>query len=478
MHDKTKGRLMRGLLALLVAHAAVACSTAARDAKVAPSFPRGPEHVCTVQSEAGESPVPVGPTDPSWGCPGADATLVVFGDYECIVTAAFLIDAVDWLKYLYGPEQLRVVWKDYPLSDIHRNAQKVAELGQRVFATAGAEAFWRFQRYALQHQDQLGADPFKDWVRFAGVAPEKLWPAAEGDARHAPDQASAREAVAVDLKLAETLGVRSTPTLFVNGVRVNGLRRPEDLERLIQEEIAAATTVRKGGAPREQWYAQRSSERFQQPTPEYLARPMPTQEEAANPGGEAAESQAGEPLREVAIEVGDSPARGPKQAPVTIVVFSDFQCPFCARGEEVLAAVRGKFSDKVRVVWKHMPLSFHDQAGPAARLAEAARVKGGDAAFWRVHDALFAAQAELGRPLYEGIARQVGLDAQQLDAILADPKGKARIMADMEQARRLGIQGTPTFVVNGKLVEGALPEAEFFSLIELVLAEAKAAGKP
>ena len=103
----------------------------------------------------------------------------------------------------------------------------------------------------------------------------------------------------------------------------------------------------------------------------------------------------------------DDPVRGSSRAPVTLVAFSDFQCPFCARAEPTLAELLKTYGDKLRVVWKHQPLSGHPQAMPAALAAEAARQQG---KFWEMHDRLFSHQAELSPQAYERWAAELGLD--------------------------------------------------------------------
>ena len=118
-------------------------------------------------------------------------------------------------------------------------------------------------------------------------------------------------------------------------------------------------------------------------------------------------------------------SRGNKAAPVTIVLFSDFQCPFCSRVEPTLEQVLATYGDKVRVAWKHQPLAFHPNAVPAAEAAEAAREQG---KFWEMHDALFQNQQALSPETYERLARQLGLERRRLQGVaLAAGKNRARI---------------------------------------------------
>jgi len=149
------------------------------------------------------------------------------------------------------------------------------------------------------------------------------------------------------------------------------------------------------------------------------------------------------------------------------VVFSDFQCPFCSRVEPTLKQVEQSYGDKVRIVWKHKPLPMHPNAKPAAEAAEAAREQG---KFWQMHDKMFAAQGELSPASYEKWARELGLDVARFKASIASGRNTARIDADDGQASAIGINGTPTMVVNGEKVVGAVPFENLKAVIDRQLA--------
>jgi protein-disulfide isomerase len=166
----------------------------------------------------------------------------------------------------------------------------------------------------------------------------------------------------------------------------------------------------------------------------------------------------------------DDPVKGNPKAPVTVVVFSDFQCPFCGRVEPTLKRIEETYGAKVRIAWKHKPLSFHPNAMPAALAAEAAREQG---KFWQMHDKMFAAQQELSPAAYERWARELGLDLGRFKAAQASEKLKARVQEDEALATRLGIDGTPTMAVNGELVVGAVPYENFKAVIDRKLASAR-----
>ncbi len=167
------------------------------------------------------------------------------------------------------------------------------------------------------------------------------------------------------------------------------------------------------------------------------------------------------------------PSKGPKDALVTIVEFSEFQCPFCARVLPTTKQVIDTYGDKVRIVWRNNPLGFHNNAGPAAAVAMEAYSQGGNDKFWEVHDTLFANQKALGRPELEGYAGKAGLDAAKVKKALDEGTHKAAIDGDQALATQLGARGTPYFFVNGRQLRGAQPFAAFQKVIDEELATAE-----
>ncbi len=148
----------------------------------------------------------------------------------------------------------------------------------------------------------------------------------------------------------------------------------------------------------------------------------------------------------VQIPVEDSPVRGNDAASVTVVEFSDFQCPFCNRAAPIVTKLLAEFEGQVRLVFKHLPLPSHPHARIAAAAAEAAREQG---KFWEMHDLLFQNTDALERDDLRGYAQQLGLDVSRFETALDSPETYARLERDLDQARRVGANGTPTFFVNG-----------------------------
>ena len=176
-----------------------------------------------------------------------------------------------------------------------------------------------------------------------------------------------------------------------------------------------------------------------------------------------------------AIEPGDSPARGNPKAPITIVSYSEFQCPFCARVVPTLRELEKAYPDQIRLVWKHLPLAFHESAPLAA---EAALAAGEQGKFWEMHDRLFAAQDRLDLPTLEEHARALALDVPRFRAALDGAKFKARVDADLKLAKDADISGTPTFFINGERLAGAQPLSAFVHQVETALAKLKGLPPP
>lgn len=168
------------------------------------------------------------------------------------------------------------------------------------------------------------------------------------------------------------------------------------------------------------------------------------------------------------IAVGASPSRGSASAPVTITVFSDFQCPFCSKAESTVRDLEAAYPGKIRFVFKNNPLPFHEHARLAAKATLAANEQG---KFWEYHDALFAHQKDLDRASLERYAEDLGLDLRRFRAALDDARLDTVVEADVTEAHRLDLKGTPSFFVNGRFIQGAQPLAAFRAKVDQALAE-------
>jgi protein-disulfide isomerase len=429
------GTLRSGLYAAIVEKGATAVvMLPGAPGAAAPAAPPAPP--ATVYRK-----VTVRADDPSRGPADAKLTVVLFSDFQC----PFCSRVEPTLKELEGafPGQVRIVWKHQPLP-FHPNARPAA-----LAAEAAREQgkFWQMHEKMFANQQQLSPAAYEGWAREIGLDLARFKAAvaaSSGEARIAEDQALGRQ-----------VGADGTPTMFFNCRQVVGALPIGAMRPIVEEELKKADALLAKGAKRGPGFHAEACDA------NLAAAPAPAARAAAAPGPAVEAGPVKVDLRP------DDPVKGNPRAPVTVVVFSDFQCPYCSRVEPTLAQVEKAYGDKVRIAWKHKPLPFHPNAGPAAEAAEAAREQG---KFWQMHDKMFAAQQELSPASYERWARELGLDLARFKAAVASGKFKARIQEDDAQAGRLGIDGTPTLVINGEKVVGAQPFEAMKAVIDRKLA--------
>jgi protein-disulfide isomerase len=172
----------------------------------------------------------------------------------------------------------------------------------------------------------------------------------------------------------------------------------------------------------------------------------------------------------VTIPTAGSPVRGPEGAAVTLVEFSDFQCPYCFEAVGKLNAVLNAYPGKVKLIFKEFPLETHSQAALAADAAIAAHRQG---KFWEMHDALFAHRRDLSRPTILGLARDLGLDVNRFQTDLDSPETKKTVANDVRDGDRAGVEGTPSVYIDGQQYNGSLDLAAMRKVIDAELRKAK-----
>lgn len=183
--------------------------------------------------------------------------------------------------------------------------------------------------------------------------------------------------------------------------------------------------------------------------------------------GSAAPAGTGQ-VRRVNVATDGDPSIGPEDAPVTIIEFSDFQCPYCAQWHlQVYQQIMSAYPGQIKFVYRDNPLPSHPEAEPAA---EAANCAGEQGAYWKFHDALFNGQYGLSRSAYDQYAADLGLNTSAFDTCLDSHRYQDEVRADASDAARVGISSTPSFVINGRLLVGALPFADFKAVIDEELA--------
>ena len=378
---------------------------------------------------------------PTRGSKDAKVTIVMWSDYQCPFCGRVeptLKQVMDTYK-----SDVRIVWKNQPLS-FHPNAMPAAEAATAVYKEGGNDKFWAMHDKLFENQRDLSPENYKKWAGEVGVNMGKWQAAVDGH--------KFKDDIQKDMTLGNSVGANGTPAFYIDGREVSGAQPFESFKAVIDDELKKADALLKKGVKKPELYAKLLDEN---------AKAQPSA-----PTAVAAPPDNGAPVK---IDAGSSPAKGPKNAPITIVEFSDFQCPFCSRAEPTITRIMDEYKGKVRVVWKNQPLPFHPNAMPAAEAAMAAGEQGAEK-FWEMHDKLFADQQALGPDKYAQYAKEIGLDMGKWKAALDAHKDKAAIDDDMKIGTSVGAQGTPTFFINGKKLVGAQPFEQFKTVIDAELA--------
>jgi len=418
---------------------------------------KGPD----IQAEAGSASgvpdqssasVPVSAKDPQWGDATAPVTIVTVSDFQCPFCSR-VEPTLKQIRDKYGPKKVRMVWKNNPLP-FHSNARPAAEAAMAVFGLKGNEAFWKFHDTAFSNQQALTPENFEKWAAEAGVDKAKFKEAL------ASKKFSAK--IDEDMALSNKIGANGTPAFRINGVTVSGAQPLDKFTEVIDAQLAEAQKLIAGGARPADVYVTLTNKN-QAAGPDKPAAP------AAKPDAEEEDKAVWKvPVLE------DDPVRGPKDALVTMVVFSDFQCPFCKRVEDTLKQVADAYGNDVRFVWKDNPLPFHPRAKPSATLARYAYKQKGDKGFWEAHDALFASNPKLEDEDLKGIAEKIGLNWDDVKKAIDSNKFGDRFDSSVDLASDLQARGTPHFFINGVRLSGAQPLDAFKKAIDEQLGKAKA----
>ncbi|HEY0708060.1 MAG TPA: thioredoxin domain-containing protein [Polyangia bacterium] len=372
---------------------------------------------------------------PRKGPKDAKVTIVEFSDFQCPFCSR-VNPTLKQIEEKYGKD-VAIVFVNQPLS-FHAQARGAAaaflaahkqgkawEMHDKLFANQQALMPADIEKYA----QELGLNLPRFKKDVADPATEKM--------------------IADDQALASSVGADGTPAFYINGRELSGAQPFASFQTMIDEELKKANDLLKQGVKPAELYAKAVEANA-----------------AAAPAAPAA-AAAPAPGAKVDVQVGAAPVKGPKNAPVTVVLFSDFQCPFCSRALPVLKQIEDNYKGKVRIAFKHLPLPFHDKAQLAAEASMAANEQG---KFWEYHDKLFANQTALDRPSLEKYAQELGLNTGKFKTALDTGKYKKLVEDDAKIAGTVGATGTPTFFVNGKSIVGAQPFDQFKSAIDAELA--------
>lgn len=393
------------------------------------------------------------PPAPIRGAARAPVLIVAVGEYECPFCKRAEVTLAQ-LRAEYG-DQIRLLWRHDPLP-FHLRARPIAKA---VLAAERQGKFWQMHDAVFASADLSDAG-----LRAAAVV------AGLDLARFQIDVTDPTFNARLDNEIAQAsaVGVTGTPTFFINGKRLVGAQPQPSFRREVDAALASAATVPETATDIDaaRWLAHAGPEGAQLYRWLVLGEPAPM---PRPPVPESAQSVWNLPVDPRDAIQGDS-----EQAVVTLVAFTDFQCPFCARAAGTVKVLQEKYGKALRVVLKHNPLPFHPMARPAALAAIAAGRQG---KFWPMHDKLFDHAQDLDEGHFFKWAKQLGLDQGRFRRDKADAAANRQIDDDMAMAEAVEARGTPTFFVNGRKIIGAQTAEVFSVVIDEEIAAARDAGR-
>ena len=337
----------------------------------------------------------------STGAVEPSITIVEFSDFACPYCSK-MVPVIDDLLKAY-PGQVQVIVKDFPLP-IHPGS----ELAHEACLAAKAQGkYWEMYHLLYADQRHLEKSDLLADARHLHLDVPRF--------QRALDSHEYRSAVRDSVAEGRALGVNATPTFFLNGEKLSGVQSFDFLKGQVQAALDGTLPQRPGtDSKREEMVA------------------------------------------------ANSPVRGSPDAPVTIVEYADFQCPFCASAEKSVALLLREYPGKVNIVFKNFPLDFHADSMLAHRAALAAGEQG---KFWEMHDLIFSQQRAIKHDDLFAMAKTLGLDMDRFAKDLDSEKVQAEIDSDRAEGRRAGVEGTPTFYVDGAEITGAANLPRFEAMI-------------
>jgi protein-disulfide isomerase len=324
----------------------------------------------------------------------APVKIILFFDYQCPYCASTIPSLEQVLRN--NSSNVQLILKHIPLS-IHPDS---ALAHQAALAAAEQGKFWQMNDLLFTHQKKIKLPDLLEYARQLNLNLPLF--------QKRLQSGYYKTAIASDWNMAESLGVESTPTFFVNGQKLVGEQTPEQLQSAIEGRTAPV------------------------------------------PSGPAASV--------ASLDLSHSPFLGPANAPITIVEFSDLQCPFCARVVPTIKALMAQYPTQIKFVFKNFPLDFHADSRLAHQAALAAAEQG---KFWEMHDLVFANQESMKRNNLFQKARLLHLDMEKFSADLDSEKIKNQIDSDRQSGAALRVDGTPTFYINSLQYSGAISLEKF-----------------
>jgi protein-disulfide isomerase len=432
-----------------------------------PACPAAPKHDEAVDIDLQRYRVDVSPDDYALGGEQALVTIVVWSDYAC-APCGRTWQVMKNLVEDYG-DDVRVVFRAGTVPGFQHGERAV----EAALAAGAQGKFWDMHWRLFEHPDDFSRPVLRKHAEAIGLDVQQFLD--DLDTGHYAGQRIR------DRRQATALGLGPLPAAFVNGLFVLGFKDEHTWHSLVDRELVSARKLVQDGTTRPQVYAEfmrtavvgsvtedseeakrlRAARKAEQDLqkPDVLHKPDAAQRYAVPSG---------------------APGFGPMDAPVVVVEFVDYQCPYCLKAhEQVVPTLLADYPADVRVEIRHLPLEIHAGAAGAARAAIAAARQGHDG-FAAIHAKLFelAKQGDLGFSTFVREVGAAGLDVERFKTDFQAREVADELEADLQLARQLGVSGTPGFFVNGRYLQGARSPATFASLIdeELVRAKELAAG--
>ncbi len=394
----------------------------------------------------GPTPASIQPeTKRTLGDPNAAVTIVEFSDYQCPFCRRHAQQTLPLLEENYiDTGRVQYVFKDFPIASLHPLAYRQHEASLCVIDKAGTEGYWQAHDLFFAKTESFAAD---DLETLDAIILSEFEQAGLPDISECLQSSQYAEAVRADLNEGQSLGVNGTPAFFINGFPISGAQPYELFEEAIR--LAEEGKLQEAFQESAQAQAQAQADAAAQ---EALPRDVP---------------------------LSDEPAIGSADAPITIVEYSDYQCPFCQRHFQQTLPQLQQYIDagQVRYIFKDFPIhSIHPQAQKAHEAARCAREIGGDSMYWTMHDLLFSRQEEWAQvsvpnhvAVLKTLASEAGLAQDEFDACLDSDRYYDAVNAELAEGTQLGVRGTPAFFINGQPLSGAQPFPIFQQVIEQLL---------
>jgi len=401
-------------------------------------------------------------TAPKEGPDTAKLTFVVFSDFECPFCKRYATTIREITKKY--PNDVKSVFMNFPLHNECNEALSRPFHAKACFtAEAALEAnaqgkFWEMHDWLFQNQQTMSPETIVAFAGPAGMDGAKI--------QEAMDTQKYRDVLLAQAKQLLPTGSRGTPTVFINGKKVLNLRWDDVkmvsdfIDSLLnpteeKKPTVQASVANPGQLPPVNVVLEdgtRLEERLQNLITRLEAIKLQQQPQRPQPE----RPKGPDPNRQYPFKLEGKPSLGPANAPVTLVVFSDFTCPFCFKASEAYTSLQKEFPDQLRIVWKNTPNPGHKFSAEAHEAAMAAFAQG---KFWEMHDAIFQNRDKISPELLRQLAVDLGLDMTKYDAAIKDHAQKQMIVDDVTEANQTGVNSTPTLFLNGRLSDDNNKEA-------------------